>query len=76
MYKTGWDYLNEIDELAEEARKQWGWRRYFDVGQLEEIERARRIVAEKTDDAPGLLVIIARLVDLLDEKEHDWPATD
>lgn len=76
MYKTGWDYLNEIDELAEEARNQRGWRRRFDVGQLEEIERARRIVAEQTDDAPELLVVIARLADLLDEKEHDWPTAD
>jgi hypothetical protein len=76
MYKTGWDYLNEIDALAEETRRKQGWRRYFDVEQLQEIERARRVVGSETAEVPPLLVIIARLADLLDEKEHDWPATN
>jgi len=76
MYKTGWDYLKEIDDLAEEARKARSWQRYFDVEQLQEIDRARRVVAEQTAEAPPLLCIVARLADLLDEKEHAWPAAD
>ena len=76
MYDTGGDYLKEIDDLAEEARKARRWRRYFDVEQLKQNERGRRIVAGYTDIAPAFLVIVARLADLLDEKEHEWAATD
>lgn len=67
---VGREYLQAIDDAAEDTRRKTGWRSLFDEKQLLFVDACRQAVTGAGDGTSRFTeALISKLSDVLDEKD-------